>query len=104
MGGATYSELTLCTVVFKYDWIMNAKDITVYTSEDGKEYTEVAHMDIISADNIDEGNGCIDHTLTFDQTSAKYLKATAGCITELPAWHPGAGHPGFLFVSEVVVK
>ena len=104
MGGATYSEVTLCTIVFKYDWIMNAKDFTVYTSEDGKEYTEVAHMDITSPDNIDEGNGCIDHTLTFDETSAKYLKVTAGCITELPSWHPGAGNPGFLFVGEVVVK
>ena len=104
MGGEAYSEVTICTVVFKYDWIMNAKDFTVYTSEDGENFTEVAHMDITSPDNIDEGNGCINHTLAFDETSAKYLKVTAGCITELPAWHPGAGHPGFLFVSEVVVK
>ena len=104
MGGATYSEVTLCTIVFKHDWIMNAKDFTVYTSEDGNEFTEVAHMDITSPDNINDGNGCINHTLTFDETSAKYLKVTAGCITELPSWHPGAGHPGFLFVGEVVVK
>ena len=104
MGGATYSEVTLCTVVFKHDWIMNAKDLTVYTSEDGKEFTEIAHMEITSPDNINDGNGCFDHTLAFGETSAKYLKVTAGCITELPAWHPGAGHPGFLFVSEVVVK
>ena len=104
MGGATYSEVTLCTIVFKHDWIMNAKDFTVYTSEDGNEFTEVAHMDITSPDNINDGNGCINHTLTFDETSAKYLKVTAGCITELPSWHPGAGNPGFLFVGEVVVK
>ena len=104
MGGATYSEVTLCTIVFKHDWIMNAKDFTVYTSEDGNEFTEVAHMDITSPDNINDGNGCINHTLTFDETSAKYLKVTAGCITELPSWHPGAGNPGFLFVGEVIVK
>jgi hexosaminidase len=104
MGGEAYSEVTICTVVFKYDWIMNAKDITVYTSEDGENFTEVAHMEITSPDNIDEGNGCINHTLAFDETSAKYLKVTAGCITSLPTWHPGAGHPAFLFVSEVIVK
>ena len=53
---------------------------------------------------MDDANGCQDYTLTFSQTSAKYLKVIAGCCTSLPEWHPGAGHPAFLFVDEVIVK
>ena len=104
MGGAAYSEATICTIVFKYDWIMNPEDYTVYTSEDGETFTEVAHMDIPVEGQMDDGNGCKDYTLTFSETSAKYLKITAKCCTSLPAWHPGAGNPAFLFVDEIIVK
>ena len=104
MGGAEYSEVTLSTIVFKYDWIMNPTSFTILTSEDGKNFTEVAHMDIECVGQMDDANGCQDYTLTFGQTSAKYLKVIAGCCTSLPEWHPGAGHPAFLFVDEVIVK
>ena len=104
MGGEEYSEVTLSTIVFKYDWIMNPTSFTVLTSEDGENFTEIAHMDIECVGQMDDANGCQDYTLTFGQTSAKYLKVIAGCCTSLPEWHPGAGHPGFLFVDEIVVK
>ena len=104
MGGEEYSEVTLSTIVFKYDWIMNPTSFTILTSEDGKNFTEVAHMDIECVGQMDDANGCQDYTLTFGQTSAKYLKVIAGCCTSLPEWHPGAGHPAFLFVDEVIVK
>ena len=104
MGGEEYSEVTLSTIVFKYDWIMNPTSFTILTSEDGENFTEIAHMDIECVGQMDDANGCQDYTLTFGQTSAKYLKVIAGCCTSLPEWHPGAGHPAFLFVDEVIVK
>ena len=104
MDGVEYSEVTLSTIVFKYDWIMNPTSFTVLTSEDGENFTEVAHVDIECVGQMDDANGCQDYTLTFSQTSAKYLKVIAGCCTSLPEWHPGAGHPAFLFVDEVIVK
>lgn len=104
MDGAEYSEVTLSTIVFKYDWIMNPTSFTVLTSEDGENFTEAAHVDIECVGQMDDANGCQDYTLTFSQTSAKYLKVIAGCCTSLPEWHPGAGHPAFLFVDEVIVK
>ena len=104
MDGAEYSEVTLSTIVFKYDWIMNPTSFTILTSEDGENFTEVAHMNIECVGQMDDANGCQDYTLTFGQTSAKYLKVIAGCCTSLPEWHPGAGHPAFLFVDEVIVK
>jgi hexosaminidase len=104
MDGSEYGEVTVSSVVFKYDWVFGPKSITVMTSEDGKTFTEVASEEIIDIDNMDEGNGCLDYTLTFEKTSAKYLKVVAETYQELPQWHPGAGHPGFLFVDEVIVK
>ena len=104
MDGCEYSEVTVSTVIFKYDWVFGPKSISVYTSQDGETFTEVAAEEIEDFDNIDDGNGCMDYTLTFDATSAKYLKVVAESYTELPEWHPGAGHPGFLFVDEVIVK
>ena len=104
MGGDTYSEVTLSTIVFKYDWIMNPTSLTVQTSEDGKTFTEIAHMNIECEGQMDDANGCQDYTLAFGETSAKYLKVIAGCCTSLPQWHTGAGHPAFLFVDEVIVK
>ena len=104
MGGTEYSEVTLSTIVFKYDWIMNPTSFTILTSEDGENFTKIAHMDIECVGQMDDANGCQDYTLTFGQTSAKYLKVIAGCCTSLPEWHPGAGHPAFLFVDEVIVK
>lgn len=104
MGGAEYSEVTLSTIVFKYDWIINAKNFTVYASEDGETFTELARMDIKVEGQMDEGNGCKDYTLKFQPTSARYLKVIAECHTELPSWHPGAGKPGFVFIDEIIVK
>ena len=104
MGGAAYSEVTLSTFVFKHDWVFQPENVKVLTSDDGENFTEVAHMDVTGIGNINDGNGAIDYTLQFPETSAKYLKVTADCCTSLPEWHPGAGSPGFLFIDEVIVR
>ena len=104
MDGSEFSEVTVSSFVFKYDWIFGPKSITIFSSEDGQTYSELAHEDIMDDGFMDDGNGCQDYTLTFAPTSAKYLKVVAECFTEIPAWHPGAGHPGFLFVDEIIVK
>ena len=104
MDGTEYSEVTVSSFVFKYDWVFGPKSITILTSEDGQTYSEIAKMDVQDKGQMDDGNGCQDYTLTFDPTSAKYLKVVAETYTELPEWHPGAGHPGFLFVDEIIVK
>ena len=104
MDGTPYSEVVVSSIVFKYDWIFGPKSITIYTSEDGETFTEVCHMEMADDGLMDDGNGCQDYALNFDETSAKYLKVVAESFTELPQWHPGAGHPGFLFVDEVIVK
>ena len=104
MGGKPYGSVTLCTFVFKYDYIFGPMDLTVYTSEDGENFTEAAHADYTLEGGYDDGNGTQEYTVTFPETSAKYLKVTAKTLEALPEWHSGKGRPGFLFVDEIVVN
>ena len=104
MDGSTYGSVTLSAIVFKYDYLFPPTDLTVFVSEDGENFTEVAHTEYALEGRTDDGNGCHEYTLTFPETSARYLKVHAGCILTLPEWHSGAGRPGFLFVDEIIVK
>ncbi len=104
MDGTPYSSVTLSACVFRYDYVFGPADLVVCTSEDGKEYTEAARADYPVEGNIDEGNGCQEYTVTFPETSAKYLKVSARCIEALPEWHDGRGTPGFVFIDEIIVK
>ena len=104
MDGEAYDEVTLSAFVFKYDFIFGPTYLSVSTSADGNEYTEVARQDYPIDTEYDHGNGCREYTVNFPETSAKYLKVKAGCVEALPEWHSGNGRPGFVFVGEVIVK
>ena len=103
MGGVAFSSVTLGTYVFKYDYIFNPLDLTVYTSEDGENFTMIAHVDFPVEGGVDEGNGNQEFKIEFPETNAKYLKVTAKTIEALPEWHSAKGRPGFVFVDEVIV-
>ena len=104
MDGETYGSMTLSAIVFRYDYLFGPESISVMTSKDGENYTEVAYAAYKVEGRVDDGNGCHDYTLTFPETSAKYLKIKAEVIKALPEWHSGAGRPGFLFVDEIIVR
>ena len=103
MAGETYSSLTLSTIVVKYDDIFNPHDITVSTSDNGQDFTEVAKA-IYEIEGENEPNGAKEYTLEFPETSAKYIKVVANPIPAKPQWHARPGSKGFLFIDEVVVK
>jgi hexosaminidase len=103
MDGTSYSNMTLSAFVFRHDYIFEPTYITVSASEDGTTFTDVAHAEYTIEGTVDDGNGCQEYTLTFPETSAKYLKVTAGCLMALPEWHSGKDNPGFVFVDEILV-
>jgi hexosaminidase len=104
MGNETYSSMSLSAIVFRYDYLFGPESISIMTSEDGEDYTEVAYAAYKVEGRVDDGNGCHDYTLTFPETSARYLKIKAEVLKALPEWHSGAGRPGFLFVDEIIVQ
>ena len=104
MDGTPYNTVTLSTIVARRENIFNPMDLVVYTSEDGKEFTEAARAEYPVEGGINDGNGCQEYTVTFPETSAKYLKVTASCIQSIPEWHPARGRAGYVFVDEIIVK
>jgi len=103
-GCSPYGSVTLSTYVFKHDWIFNPVNMKVLVSDNGKDYTEVAYAEYETIPNVDDGNGRQEYTLTFPESSARYLKITSDSVTVIPDWHVGKGSPGFLFVDEIIVK
>ena len=51
-----------------------------------------------------DANGKKEYTVTFPETSARYLKVTARCVEEVPQWHDGRGSKAVLFVDEIIVR
>ena len=99
----TYSSMTLGTLVVKASYILAPLYVSVSTSEDGVNFSEVAREDFEPVkDGVDDS--AFDITLTFPETSARYLKVCAGAVPELPDWHFAPGKPGNLFIDEIIVR
>lgn len=103
MGGEEkYSSVTLGTFIVTGDFVFNPTYMKISVSEDGKEFTEIAHTDFQMP--VKHESGIKDFTVEFPETSARFLKVTAGTIEALPEWHGAHGSKGFLFVDEISVK
>ncbi len=103
MDGTPYSTVLLSTVLCQSERVAVPLDLVVYTSEDGQNFTEVARLDIpdMAKDDVD---GPKEYSVSFPETSAKYLKVTAGRLDRMPDWHLLKGISCSLFVDEVVVR
>lgn len=102
-GDEPYSKVTLGAVVIKYDDIFNPATLTVLTSEDGQNFNEVGKAEY-SIEGEAEVNGLKEYSVTFPETSAKYLRVVSEPVASLPAWHERKGSKGFLFIDEIVVE
>ena len=104
MGGEqSYSSVELETLAEKGDWIFPPSSVTVWVSDNGTDFTEVASVSVPEA-KAGDADGIGRYRMQFPETSARYLKVVAQNAAAIPAWHPGAGSKGFLFVDEVVVE
>ena len=98
-----YSSVTLGVLVVKASHILGPEYLSVMTSEDGVNFVEVAREEYEAAqDGPDDVT--VDYTLSFPETSARYLKVCAGAVKKLPDWHFAAGRAGNLFIDEVIVR
>ncbi len=103
MDGTPYSMVVLSTAVDFSENVFNPMDLVVFTSEDGDDYTEVARLDIPAMVKDEEGY-CREHSVSFPETTAKYLRVTARSLDRIPEWHPSKGRAGYMFVDEIVVR
>ena len=103
MKGETYSTVTVSTVVIKYDDIFNLAALTILTSDNGTDFTEVAKAEY-EVEGKDVPNGLKQRNISFPETSAKYIRIVGEPVKAMPSWHERAGSNGFLFIDEVVVE
>lgn len=99
----TISSLRLNTCVEKGYWIFDARSIALYGSTDGTTFTPLAKEDYPALTEASP-NQINHHSLSFAPTTVRYVKVVAQSEHSLPAWHPGKGHPAFVFVDEIVIE
>lgn len=97
------SSVSFSTCVEKGAWIFDARNVTISTSNDRVEFTEVVNCDIPAMEES-QPNKIYDHKYTFDTVKTRYIKVKATPEHTIPAWHGGKGRPAFLFVDEIIVE
>ena len=80
-------------------WIWMPRWVEFSVSTDGVQFTSVGRLDTSVAEE-DYTVQVWDAELPVSCT-ARYVKVHARNIGTIPAWHPGAGYEGFIFVDEL---
>jgi predicted alpha-1,2-mannosidase len=83
-------------------WILYPKEVIFYSSEDGKNFTEVARVQNTKPQEM--GPAETQEIGTDLNLQARYIKIKAVNGGKLPAWHESAGNPSHLFIDEIIVK
>ncbi|MCC8036482.1 MAG: family 20 glycosylhydrolase, partial [Rikenellaceae bacterium] len=102
-GSEPYRSVALETLVDMEEWVFHPSSLTVYTSEDGAEFTRAAHLDIPLMPS-DPKWGVRNFSVEFEPTAARYLRVVARPVDPIPSWHGAAGEKGHMFASEITVE
>ena len=100
-GATEISKIKFSTNVVKGDWIMDAGEIIVRVSEDGKTFREIA-KEVLPEMKATDKDAIYPHEISFASVKANYVQVTIKKVS-LPSWHGGAGSPAFIFVDEIEV-
>ncbi len=95
------SKIKFSTNVVKGDWIVDAGEIIVRVSDDGKTFREIA-KEVLPEMKATDKDGIYPHEISFASVKANYVQVTIKKVS-LPSWHGGAGSPAFIFVDEIEV-
>ena len=85
-------------------WVLLPRGIRVWLSDDDSTWSEAGtatHEE--PAQRMDPFRYALRVSLPAGAT-ARYVRVLAANSGTLPAWHPGAGHPSWIFADELVVR
>lgn len=87
-----------------FDWILAPKEIKVYASKDGKEWTLVVDKQF-DMDPRETGMRLKQYTVPFTShlSPFAFLRIVVPNPGPLPEWHPAPGQPSYLFTDEIVI-
>lgn len=94
------AEVRNCVVTG--DWIFDASEIILESSNNDSIFTAVNSQKLLDA-NTTHWSDITTHTLSFDPVTARYYKLTLK-PTVMPAWHPGKGNKAYLFIDEITLN
>jgi hexosaminidase len=58
----------------------------------------------IPAEGEFDPDGLKSTSVSFAETSARYMKVKAECLSNVPAWHHYPGRQAWLYIDEIVVE
>lgn len=97
-----YSYVELGYFSNKPSQIFNPQSLSVSVSDDGVAFSEIALMKTQPEGEF-EPDGLKSMSVTFPQTSARWLKIKAECLSNVPLWHHYAGRKAHMYIDEVIV-
>lgn len=84
-------------------WIFFPKGIKVWTSDNGKNYKQVATKQFPTPTEQNPASLRKIET-AFEKTTTRFLKVQIDNLGKNPAWHPSPGQPSWLFVDEILIR
>jgi hexosaminidase len=85
-------------------WILLPKSVAINLSDDGVRWRPAAElMHDVSADRDAPLRQIFEHELG-SGSEARFVRIVARNPGALPAWHPGAGRPSWIFADEIIVR
>ncbi|HHV86168.1 MAG TPA: family 20 glycosylhydrolase [Petrimonas sp.] len=94
------AEIRNCVVTG--DWIFDASEIILESSNNDSTFTVVNSQKLLDA-NTTHWSDIATHTLSFNPVTARYYKLTVK-PTIIPAWHPGKGNKAYMFIDEITLN
>lgn len=94
---ASISSVTVTSMNNRPNWVHQATRIEVSSSQDGEAFEPLGHL--LSPD-LEET--VVSHVVSFDATRARFVRVRIPARL-IPAGHPGADSPAWLFVDEIVI-
>jgi len=100
-----FNELTaINTIKFRFfkgegQWIYLPSAITLWQSNDGRNYEEITKKENIAGDSK-----VVESSIKLKNVNTQYLKIKVHNFGIIPNGRQGGGNPSFLFVDEIVVR
>jgi hexosaminidase len=95
------SEVSICFLQNSRSWILLPRKVELAASNDGVRWSAPVTETIEVRASQD---GLIVRCVAHEMPPARYVRVVARNAGRLPAGHPGAGEPSWLFADEIVVR
>ena len=102
------TEISMRFMQNTFDWILAPKEIKVYASKDGKEWTLLADKHF-PMDPRETGMRLRNYSVELNNSqlstlNSQLIRVIVSNPGPLPDWHPAPGQPSYLFTDEIIVK